>query len=62
MIPLNYIHNEDRRFQTYVANRVTEIRDLTTPDQWRHCPGNENPTDDVSGGLEISEFLKSGVG
>ena len=60
MITLNYIHNEDRRFQTYVANQVTEIRDLTSPEQWRHCPGKENPADDVSRGLQMSEFLKNG--
>lgn len=59
MITLNYIHNENRRFQTYVANRVTEIRDLTTPEQWRHCPGKLNPADDVSRGLEMSEFQKN---
>ena len=29
MITLNYIRNETRRFQTYVANRITEIRDKT---------------------------------
>ena len=29
MIVLNYIRNESRCFQTYVANRVTEIRELT---------------------------------
>ena len=60
MITLNYIHNEDRRLQTYVANRVTEIRDLTTAECWRHCPGKENPADNVSRGLEMSEFLKNG--
>ena len=35
---LQYIKNETKRFQTYVANRVTEIREVTSPDQWRHCP------------------------
>ena len=59
MITLNYIHNESRRFQTYVANRVGEIRDLTAAEQWRHCPGKLNPADDVSRGLEMHEFLKN---
>lgn len=35
MIVWNYIRNESRRFQTYVANRVTEIRELSDPYQWR---------------------------
>ncbi|KAK3726813.1 hypothetical protein QZH41_019603 [Actinostola sp. cb2023] len=59
MITLNYINNESRRFKTYVANRITEIRELTNPDQWRHCPGKLNPADDVSRGLEMEEFLKN---
>ena len=48
---LQYIKNETKRFQTYVANRVTEIREVTSPDQWRHCPGRVNPADDASRGL-----------
>ena len=59
MITLNYIHNESRRFQTYVANRVGEIRDLTAAEQWRYCPGKLSPADDVSRGLEMNEFLKN---
>ena len=49
---LQYMKNESRRFQTYVANRVVEIREVTTPDQWRHCPGRMNPADDASRGLK----------
>ena len=59
MTVLNYIRNEIRRFQTYVANRVTEIRELTFPHQWRHCPDAINPADDASRGLRIEEFLRS---
>ena len=59
MITLNYIKNENRRFQTFVANRVSEIRELTHPDQWKHCPGKINPADDVSRGLEMDDFLKN---
>jgi len=48
-ITLNYI-KESRRVQTYVANRVNEIRELTHLVQWRHCPGRINPAEDVSRG------------
>ena len=48
---LQYIKNETKRFQTYVANRVAEIREVTSPDQWRHCRGRVNPADDASRGL-----------
>ena len=59
MITLNYIRSESRRFQTYVSNRVGEIRDLTNADQWKHCSGKRNRANDVSRGLEINEFLKN---
>ena len=45
------IKNETKRFQTYVANCVVEICEVTSPDQWRHCPGKVNPADDASRGL-----------
>ena len=59
MITLNCIKNECQRFQTYVTNRVNEIKELTHPDQCRHCPGKITPADDVSRGLEMDEFLKN---
>ena len=49
---LQYIKNESRRFQKYIANCVVEIREVTTPNQWRHCPGRMNPADDASHGLK----------
>ena len=30
---MQYIKNDTKRFQTYVANRVAEIREVTSPDQ-----------------------------
>ena len=53
---LGYISNDSRRFQTFVANRIAEIRDTTTPSQWLHVPGALNPTDDCSRGLPGEEL------
>ena len=53
---LQYIKNESKLFQTYVANRVAEIREVTSPDQWRHCPGKVNPANDASRGLKPSKL------
>ena len=49
---LQSVKNDSKRFQTYVANRVIEIREVTTPDQWRHCPGRMNPADEASRDLK----------
>ena len=49
----------ERTFSLEFEAKVTEIRDLTAPEQWRHCPGKENPADDASRGLEMSKFLKN---
>ena len=53
-VVLGYINNEARRFHTFVANRVAEIRDKSDPKQWRHVPGSLNPADDCSRGLSAS--------
>ena len=33
---LRYIENEDKRFQTFVANRIATIHEASSPDQWRY--------------------------
>jgi hypothetical protein len=48
---LQYIRNRTKRFNAYVANRVTEISEETISEQWRYCPGKLNPADDASRGL-----------
>ncbi|XP_064621090.1 uncharacterized protein LOC135483946 [Lineus longissimus] len=58
-ITLSYVCSENRRFKTYVANRVAEIRDSSTPSQWRHIPGKENPADEASRGQTVAAFLKN---
>ena len=56
MTTLQYIKNERRRFRPFVANRLSEIHDLSSPNNWRHVPGDLNPTDDGSRGLKIQAF------
>ena len=53
---LQYISSEDRRFKTYVANRVAAIRSNSTPGQWRHIESTDNPADDLSRGLPAREL------
>ena len=42
--------------QTFVANRVSLIRDNSTPDQWCHIVGGDNPTDILSRGCNFSQL------
>ena len=61
MIVLGYIANEARRFHTFVANRVQQIRDHTSPDQWRHVRTSENPADLASRGCTAPELISNDV-
>ena len=56
---LQWLHSENYRFQSFVANRTSEILEKSQPNQWRHVPGMLNPADDCSRGLQPSE-LNSG--
>ena len=56
---LKFIENEDRRFHTFVANRITKIRDCTVPAQWHHIDSSQNPADDLSRGLSAKGLLES---
>ena len=48
---LCYIRNTKSRFQTFVANRLCVIHDLTEISQWYHIEGKLNPADLASRGF-----------
>ena len=50
-IVLQYISNQERRFHTFVANRVAEIREKMEVEQWHHVSTKDNPADDASRGV-----------
>jgi len=56
-IVLGYIHNTMARYHTFVANRISAIRDGSVPEQWRHVASADNPADDVSRGLTATEIV-----
>ena len=43
----------------YVSNRVQHIRDRSSPGDWLHVPGKENPADEATRGLTAKELLQS---
>ena len=57
MIVLHYIHNLDARYQTFVANRLEKIRDLSDPGQWRHVRSEVNPADIISRGAAAESLV-----
>ena len=49
-VALGWIKSDANRWKTFVCNRVTEIQASTSPSQWRHCPGEDNPADHLTRG------------
>lgn len=58
-VVLKYIHNQTKRFHTYVANRIAVIHNLSQVCQWRYVCSGDNPADDASRGLQIESLLNS---
>ena len=56
-IVLQYIQNTQKRFKTFVANRVSTIHSGSEPSQWHHITSTLNPADDVSRGLDAEKLI-----
>ena len=56
---LQWLQNSDKSQPTFVANRVAEILDSSTVDEWRHILGGNNPADLGTRGLTIEELKLS---
>ena len=58
-IVLWYLNNTMKRFQTFVANRVSAIQQASSPSKWRYVDTRNNPADDVSRGQTATELLSN---
>jgi len=56
---LHYIKNKDKRFHTFVSNRLTMIHDGSTSDPWRYVESKRNSSDAASRGLSVKALLES---
>ena len=54
---LRYVKNENKRFHTFVANRIAMIRGSSSPGQWYHLEGITNPGDHTSRSLPAKGLL-----
>lgn len=73
MVVLGWLAAPPHKWQTFVANRVSQIQEVIPPESWRHVPTKMNPADCASRGLLLNElrthdlwwngpsFLRSGV-
>ena len=50
-VVLGYKSDESRRFHVFVANRVQEIQNSTSVEQWNHVESKQNPADEASRGV-----------
>ncbi|XP_048506918.1 uncharacterized protein LOC125500006 [Athalia rosae] len=51
-ITLAWIKGEPCQWKTFVANRVSEIQNLTDSHAWRHVKSEDNPADVISRGID----------
>ena len=61
MSVIRYISNETTRFHAFVANRVSEIRDVTNVSQWRYIESMHNPADMASKGANIDQLMQGAL-
>ena len=55
---LHYVEIGEKRFQTFVANRITTIRVSSLTIQWRYVDTKSNPADEASRRFLVHWFLE----
>ena len=56
---LQWLHASNNKQPVFVANRVAEILENSTIDQWRHVEGEMNPADIGTGGMTVEALKES---
>ena len=60
-IVLGYINNDEKRFYTYVSNRLAQIHDISNKSQWHYVNTKQNPADLASRGVNSVESLSQSM-
>ncbi|XP_011859379.1 PREDICTED: uncharacterized protein LOC105556878 [Vollenhovia emeryi] len=58
-IVLHWLKTSPHLLKTFIANRVTEIREITNAQVWRHVGSDDNPADALSRGQLPHAFLRN---
>ena len=56
---LAYISNQERRFKTFVANKIALIQETAQPSQWKYVNTQLNVADDISRGLSAEALINN---
>lgn len=56
MITLAWINGNLHRWETFVANRVSKIRDMVECEKWHHVGTKDNPADVASRGMDAADL------
>ena len=59
MIVLSWIKGNPGKWKPFVANRVSDIQELTAPSCWYHCASEHNPADLSTGGKLAEDLIAS---
>ncbi|XP_011858442.1 PREDICTED: uncharacterized protein LOC105555996 [Vollenhovia emeryi] len=58
-IVLAWIGSSSRKWQAFVANRVSDIHDKSSPSDWRHISSKDNPADLISRGATPELLMRA---
>ncbi|XP_018406191.1 PREDICTED: uncharacterized protein LOC108782411 [Cyphomyrmex costatus] len=56
-IALSWIRSSPRKWNTFVANRVSAIQDISNQEDWHHVDSSHNPADIISRGISPTLLL-----
>ena len=60
-ITLYWIQIPNAPWKPFIANRVSEITSMWESSLWRHCPGETNPGDATTRGLNVLKLVNDNL-
>lgn len=60
-IVLSWLASEPQTWQTFIANRVSEIQQLTNVNKWYHVRTHDNPADIISRGINPANLANTNL-